>query len=126
MAVGEVHLESDGKAVDVTLTSTVGKDRVAVVESWVGITLASGDSGDGIALAVDDREYQLEVPAGLAVNKGDIIYVEVADVTGHYPDDTAYSTTAGAGKVAFMKASMDKNADNVVTGHLLAHNALAS
>ena len=126
MATGDTFFESDGKAVNVDLLYTVKKGQVAVVDSWAGITGESGDSGDTIALIADDREYQFYVPSSLSVSKGDIVYLEVADVTGHTPDDTAYSTSAGSGKVAFFKATRDKTAQNVVTGILLAHNALAS
>lgn len=126
MAVGDTFFESDGKAVNVDLLNTVVKGQVAVVDGWAGITGQSGDSGDEIALIADNREYQFEVPSGLSVDKGDIVYLELADVTGHTPDDSAYTTTAGAGKVAFFKATADKDANDIVTGILLAHNALAS
>lgn len=120
------HFESDGKAVNVALSYTVGKGAVALVEGWLGVAGSSGDSGDQIALAVDDREYQFSVPAGLAVAKGAIVYITVATLTGHIPDDEAYTTTAGAGKIAFFKATAAKDATNMVTGIMLAHNALAS
>lgn len=126
MAGENTYFESDGKAVNVLLSATVEKNMVAVVEGWVGITGASGDSGDYVALSVDDREYQFTVPSTLDVAKGDIVYIEVADVTGHIPDDTAWSVTAGAGKVALFKATSAKDANDVVTGIMLAHNALAS
>jgi plastocyanin len=126
MALGDTFFESDGKAVDVSLLYTVGKGEVAVVEGWLGIAGASGDSGDEIALIVDDREYQFEVPAALSVSKGDIVYLEVADVTGHTPDSTAWGTTAGSGKIAFFKATADVDANDIVTGIMLAHNALLS
>lgn len=123
MAVGDTWFESDGKSVNVTLTATVAKGRVIVAQGWVGIAGSSGVSGQEIALIADDREYRIEVPAGLAVAKGAIVYIEVADVTGHYPDDTAFSTTPGAGKVAFFKATAAKDANNRVAGVMLAHNA---
>ena len=126
MAVGDTFFESDGKAVDVLLTATVKAGQVAVVEGWLGITGASGDSGEYVALVVDDREYQFEVPSTLDVSKGDIVYVTVATVTGHTPDDGAYTTSAGAGNVALFKATADKDDNNIVTGIMLAHNALAS
>ena len=126
MAGENTYFESDGKAVNVLLSATVEKNMVAVVEGWVGITGASGDSGDYVALSVDDREYQFTVPSTLDVAKGDIVYIEVADVTGHIPDDTAWSVEAGAGKVALFKATSAKDANDVVTGIMLAHNALAS
>jgi len=127
MAAGDnSYLESDGKAVHVNLLYTVSVHELLVVEGWVGIAGEDGVSGDMIALSVDDREYQFTVPSGLAVAKGAIVYLEVADLTGHKPDDTAYTTTAGAGKVALFKATAAKDVNNVVTGIMLAHNALAS
>ena len=120
------YLESDGKAVNVDLLYTVAKGAVIYAESWLGLAGSDGDSGDTIALVCDDREYQFEVPAGLSVSKGDIVYITVATVTGHYPDDEAYGTSAGAGKIAFFKATADKDANNVVTGIMLAKNALLS
>jgi hypothetical protein len=120
------YFESDGKAVNVDLLYTVAAGAVIVAESWVGIAGSDGDSGDTIALTVDDREYQFRVPAGLSVTKGLIVYITVATITGHYPDDEAYTTSAGEGKVAFFKATADKDANNIVTGIMLAHNALAS
>ncbi len=126
MTVGAGHFESEGKSVTVTLTSTVAKDRVVVVQGWTGIANNDGDSGDSISLSVDNREYQVEVPSGLTVNKGDILYITVATVTGHYPDDAAFTTSAGSGKVAFLKATAAKDANNVVTGIMLAAGALAS
>lgn len=126
VAGSETFFESDGRALNVTLTSTVVKGAVAVVEGWVGIAGEDADSGETLALIVDDREHQFEVPVGLTVNKGDIVYITVATITGHYPDDEAYTTSAGAGKVALFKATAAKDANNIVTGIMLAHNALAS
>lgn len=120
------YFESDGNAVNVTLSATVVKDAVIVAEGWAGIAGSNGNSGDIIACVVDDREYQFIVPAGLAVAKGAIVYITVATITGNYPNDEAYVTSAGAGAVAFFKATAAKDANNMVTGILLAHNALAS
>lgn len=126
VAGSRAYFESDGKAVNVTLTATVAKDSVAYVDGWLGIAQKAGVSGDVIALAIDDREYQFKVPAGLAVAKGAIVYITVATVTGHYPDDEAYTTSAGAGKLAFFKATAAKDGNDIVTGVMLARNALAS
>jgi hypothetical protein len=127
MAAGDnTYLESDGKSVHVTLSYPVSVHELVVVEGWVGIAGEDGESGEMVALATDDREYQFTVPAALDVAKGAIVYLEVADLTGHKPDDSAYSTTAGAGKVALFKATAAKDVNNMVTGLLLAHNALAS
>lgn len=126
VAGANAPFESDGKAVNVTLSATVAKGAVIVAEGWVGLAGGAGVSGDVIALVADNREYQIKVPASLSVAKGAIVYITVATITGHYPDDEAYTTTAGAGKVAFFKATAAKDGNNIVTGILLAHNALAS
>lgn len=119
--------ESDGRSVNVTLDAgDVVKGAVIYADGWLGIAGEDADSGETLALICDDREYQFEVPAGLTVNKGDIVYITVATVTGHYPDDEAYTTSAGAGKIAFFKATADVDANDIVTGIMLAHNALLS
>ena len=100
-----IPLESQGRAVDVTLNYTVDKGQVAVIEGWLGLTNASGDSGDKISLSVDQREYQWEIPPDLSVAKGDIVYITIATVTGHTPDNAAYTTTSGAGKRALFRAT---------------------
>ncbi len=124
MAVGKnTYKESDGKAVNVDLLYDVDALQVAVVDGWAGVTMDDGESGDTIALEIAGVERQFVVPSGLSVSKGDIVYLEVADVTGHTPDDTAYSTTAGSGKIAFFKATADKDANNVVTGIMLGQLA---
>jgi hypothetical protein len=66
------------------------------------------------------------VPVGLTATKGMILYITIATITGHYPDDEAYTTTAGAGKLAFMKLTSSKDANNIVTGIMLAHGQLLS
>lgn len=125
-ALPKSYFESDGKAVNVDLLYTVTKGQPIVAEGWLGVAGGNGDSGDTIALIADNREYQFLVPDGLSVAKGAIVYITVATITGHYPDDEAYTTSAGGGKVAFFKATAAKDANNIVTGIMLAHNALAS
>lgn len=118
--------ESDGKACNVSLTAAVVKGAVIYADGWLGIAGGDGASGDTVACVVDDREYQFKVPAGLSVAKGEIVYITVPTVTGHYPDDEAYTTSAGSNKVAFFRATAAKDGNNIVTGIMLAHNALAS
>lgn len=113
------YKESDGKSVTVRAGATVVANQVAVIEGWLGIAVRNASSGDYVALRVDQQEYQFVVPSGLSVAKGDVVYIEVADLTGHTPDDTAYSTTSGAGKRAFFRATAAKDSNNVVTGIML-------
>ena len=119
-AVGKsVYKESDGNGIHVTLTATVEGKQLAYVNGWAGITGESGNSGETIALDISGIERQFEVPAGLAVNKGDKVYIDTAQVTGHTPNDAAYSTSSGAGKIPVFKATSAKDGNNVVTGILI-------
>jgi len=115
----ETHLESDGKAVDVDLLYTVAKGQVLYVDGFLGVAAGDAESGESVALSVDQREYQFTVPANLTVNKGDIVYIDPSDLTGHVPDDTGYATVANTGLLALFKATSAKDANNVVTGILL-------
>lgn len=119
------HFDNDGKSVNVTLSAAVVKDQVAVVQGWVGIAMSNGAIGETIALSIDDRAYQFTVPAALAVAKGEIIYLVLASVTGHTPQDAAYTKVPAAGSVAFFKAMEAKDANNVVVGRMLAANSMA-
>jgi len=127
MAAGDqTYFESDGKAVNVTLTATVKANQLIAADGWVGIAGSDGISGQVIAITVDNREYQLTVPAALSVAKGAIIYINPATVSGHTLQDAAYATAPGAGLVAAFKATAAKDANNVVTALMLASIALAS
>lgn len=119
MAVGDTYFESDGKSVDVDLLYTVTKNQVAYVDQFLGIISDDGDSGDTVSMNQDKREYQLIVPTALAVTKGDTIYIDVTDLTGHTPDSTAYYKATDTNRVAFMKATAAQDANDVVTGILL-------
>lgn len=127
MATGaNTYLESDGKSVQVALTATVTKDQVAYVQGFLGLVTKAGVSGENTNLNIDDREYQFTVPSGLSVSKGNIVYVDVTDLTGHTPDDSAYSTTAGSNKIRLFKATSDKDATtHMVTGILLVGRHLS-
>lgn len=124
MATGELsYKESDGLAVNVNLLYTVAALQVAVVDGWLGVAMEDGESGEIIALDISRIERQFTIPAGLDPAVGAIVYIEVADLTGHTPDDSAYSTSAGAGKVAFYKATAAKDGNNVQTGIVLPNLA---
>lgn len=120
------YKESDGKSIDVTLSynSTPGNNTVAYVEGWLGLNVRSGDSGDTVALNIEDAEYQFEVPASLSVSKGDIVRIDTTQVTGtHVPPDAAYNkNAASATNLSLFKATAAKDSNNVVTGILLVRN----
>lgn len=111
------NLKSNGRSVDVDLLYTVEKGQIVYADGLLGIAAGDGESGDEIALLYDEREYQFEVPASLSVNKGNVVYADTGDVTGHYPDDTAYNTS-GIGTALFI-ATSDKDANDIVTGILI-------
>lgn len=119
----DTHYESDGQSVQLTLSYTVAAKQVAVINGWVGVTETAGESGDEVAVSVQQCERQFTIPSSLDPAIGSIVYIEIADLTGHTPDDTAYSTTAGAGKVAFFKTTSAKDANDVVTGIVLPNLA---
>lgn len=119
------HLESDGKAVQVALTSTVAKDQVAYVEGFLGLVTMDGVSGGKTNLTIDDREYQFTVPAALAVAKGDVVYIDVTDLTGHTPDDSSYYKAAGSNRIRLFKATAAQDGNNMVTGILLVGRHLS-
>lgn len=116
MAGENTYKESDGKAVNVTLSATVSRGDVVYADGWLGIAAESGVSGDSIALIIEPVEYQFTVPAALSVSKGDTVYIDTAQVTGHIPDDAGYATASGAGLLPLFKATADKDVNNVVTG----------
>lgn len=120
MATGEnTYFDNAGRSVEVDLTSTVAANQVAYVDGFLGISAQSGDSGDSVALLVDRQAYQFTVPSTLSVSKGDTVYVDVTDLTGHIPDTTAYSTSSGTNKVALFKALEAKDSSHNVIGILL-------
>jgi hypothetical protein len=123
----QTYKESDGKSLDVALVSNyVQKNQVIWAESWVGVTNESGDSGDTVSLDIAQIERQFTVPSTLSVSKGDIVYLIVANRTGNVFADNAYTTSIGAGRIAFFKATADKDANHVVTGIMLGQLAYAS
>lgn len=118
----DTHKESDGQAVTVTLTHTIEGSAVVYAQGFLGISARSGDSGDSVALSIDRQEYQFTVPASLVVNKGDIVRLDTTAITNtHIPPDGAYNKNASsATNISLFKATSDKDANNVVTGILLA------
>lgn len=126
MAAGvNTYKNSDGKSVDVQLSYTVVRDRIAYIQGWLGVTAGAGDSDDYIALRVDDQEYQVDV-GSLSISKGANLYIDTADLTGHYPDSTAFGTSAGAGKFIFGKTTSEKDGNNIVKVKMIAAGQLLS
>jgi len=121
-----LYHESDGKGILVNLTATVTSKQVAYAQGWLGIVEEAGLSGDTVGMTVDEREYQWPVPDALSVNKGDLVYVDVTDLTGHTPDSSAYYVASGSNRVKLFKATAAKDTslgsgNHFVTGKSLLH-----
>lgn len=105
--VGHTTYESGGQAVNVVPIAEVDAGQIAYVDGWLGIAGGDAASGEDLALDISRREYQIQIPTSLDVNIGDVVYIDVADLTGNTPDSTAYSTSSGGTKVAAYKATSD-------------------
>lgn len=118
-----VHKESDGRALPVTLSYPTEGKAVAYVNGWLGITERSGNSGEEVALSVARFEYQFEVPSGLAVAKGEVVRIDLAQLgSAHTPPSAAYNkNAASATNIDLFKATAAKDGNNVVTGILIAN-----
>jgi hypothetical protein len=123
MADKTVVLDHYGDAVERTLIGTA-VNQLVTDGVWAGITLESGDSGDTRAWEIKDSFYQWYVPDSLTVNDGDVVYLEIADHTAGIPDDTAYSTSAGAGKIELFKAHGAKVTANGSGNHYVIGKSL--
>lgn len=87
---------TDGNSVDVTVTSTVAEGDLAFVENWMGVVPRAAESGETVALNIENAEFDVILPTSLSLSKGDEVHVDVTDLTGHIPDSTAYATSSGA------------------------------
>lgn len=114
MPTGDMFKQSDGQSITVTLTATVAANSLAVVDGWLGMAVRGGESGDTCALSLEAAVYQIELPTALGLSAGDLVYVDLTDVTGNTPDDTAYSTSSGANRVPAFKCVDAQDAAGVV------------
>jgi hypothetical protein len=124
MAVStEIYKESDGQALNVTLSYPTQGKAVAYVNGWLGITERSGNSGEQVGLSIGRVEYQFEVPSGLAVAIGEVVRIDLTALgSAHTPPSAAYNkSAASATNIDLFKATAAKDANNVVTGVLIAN-----
>jgi len=115
MALENGHKLNTGKALEVAFTSAVADGELAYIDGWLGMNVRDVESGDTGILDIEPAQWDVLLPTGLSLSKGDEIWVDVTDLTGHIPDDTAFSTSAGANKVRWAKAM---TAQDGVTGQV--------
>lgn len=113
------YKESNGRAVDVTLSAGAEDFTVLYADGFLGILQASGNSGETRSLNINSgEERQFRVPDGLSVSKGDTVYVDITDVTGQTLDDSAFSTNgAGTTPKKLFKATADKDTSGGAGNH---------
>lgn len=119
----EYYKETDGNAVDVTLTHSISGQKPILVNDIPGFPYESGDSGDMRALSADGAVYRVQIPAGLTPEIADTIYVDTTAVTEHEIPDAAYTTTSSGDTVPFLKVLTEKDANNWIDAKLINFSA---
>lgn len=109
MPTGDMFKSSDGRSVDVTLSATVAPNSLAVAEGWLGMAVRGGDSGETCALSIETAIYHITLPTALSLSKGDLVYVDITDLTGNTPDDSAYYSSSGSSRVPAFKCTNDQD-----------------
>lgn len=103
--------------VTVQLSSPVSEGDVAYVDGKLGITSAAGDAGDTIELIIDHAEHLFRIPDGLEGKENDLVYIDITDLTGHVPNESAYYTSEGGNRIALVRVT--KWDEGIVKGVLL-------
>ena len=80
---------ANGNTVEVNITNDVTEGDLAFVDGWLGFVPRDQVSGEMTALNIEYAEFDLILPVALGLNAGDEVYVDVTDLTGHIPEDTA-------------------------------------
>jgi hypothetical protein len=109
------RLVSDGKSVPVTLKAAVtkGDDYIGphnTADGFFGFPFEDGASGDAINCDISQREYEVEVPGGVAAAKGAVLYLDAT---------TGAITATSTSNIPFMQVTVAKDANNIVWGILL-------
>ena len=118
------YKDTDGKAVDFTLSYTISGEKPILVNDIPGFPSESGDSGDMRSITADGGVYQWQAPAALSLSIGDTVYVDVSEVSGtHEIPDAAFTTTSGAGNVPFLRVLEEKDSNNWTSGKLINFNS---
>ena len=102
-------LRSDGRAVEVVVTTAVAKGDAVLADDWHGIAMGSASSGETVALEIAAREHELNIGSVVAA-KGALLYLDAS---------TGAITATSSGNRPFIKVTVAKDANNYVWGILL-------
>jgi predicted RecA/RadA family phage recombinase len=108
-ADGVETLRSDGNAVEVLTDEEVDKGEVILKENFFGIVMQHAESGEYVAIEIQQREHELVVPNEVDPDKGDILYLDTDGVI----------TASGGTNIPFLKVTKAKDDTDVVWGILL-------
>jgi len=109
MAGENGHKLNTGLSVEIEVTSDIDTGELAYVNGFLGFNVRAIESGESGVLDIEPAQWDVILPTALNLSKGNLIYVDVTDLTGHIPDDSAFSTTSGGSKVKWAKAMTDQD-----------------
>lgn len=112
---------SNGNTVEVDVTSSVAEGDLAFVQGWLGFVPRAQVSGETTALNIEDAEFDVILPTSLNLSKGDEVWVDTTDLTGHIPDSTAYATSDGGSDTKLGRCVTDQDG---VTGRVRIQSTL--
>jgi len=109
MAGENGHKLNTGLSVEIEVTSDIATGELAYVDGFLGFNVRAIESGESGVLDIEPSQWDILLPTALNLSKGNRIYVDVTDLTGHIPDDTAFSTSAGGSKKLWALAMTDQD-----------------
>lgn len=112
---------ANGNSIDVTISSAVAEGDLAFIEGWLGFVPRASSSGESVALNIEYAEFDMILPTGLSLSKGDEVWVDTTDLTGHIPDDTAYGSSNGGSDTKLGRCVIDQDG---TTGRVRIQSAL--
>lgn len=114
---------SQGTKIEVTFTSAVEDGDLAYADGWLGFVPRDKASGEKANLDIEDAQYDIVLPTALGLSKGDEVFVDITDLTGHIPDDSAYATSSGANTVKLGRCVIDQDG---TSGRVIIQSTLRS
>lgn len=111
----------NGNTVNVVATATINEGDLAYVGGWLGVVPRETDSGEQVALNIEYAEFDMLLPVGLNLSQGDEVFVDITDLTGNTPDDSAYYTATDTDRIKLGRCTTDQDG---TTGQVRIQSAL--